>query len=67
MIAGIGAGVLLLIAGGLTGFLLYRKNANGSDSEEKEAKIKMKDEARDEAIRRLKIEQRIKDAKKSNK
>jgi hypothetical protein len=27
----------------------------------------MKDEARDEAIRRLKIEQRIKDAKKSNK
>ena len=67
MIAGIGAGILLLIAAGLTGFLIYRKNANGSDSDEKETKLKIKDEARDEAIRRLKIEQRLKDAKKSNK
>ena len=44
MIVGVSVGVLLLIAGGLTGFLLYRKNLNGSDSsEDKKEKIVKKE------------------------
>ena len=65
IVAGAGAGLLLLIVGIVTGVIVHRKNANGSNSEEKEAKLKIKDEAKDEAIKRLKIEQRLKDAKKN--
>ena len=65
IIACAAGGSLLLIGGIVTGVLVYRKNANGSNFEEKEAKLKLKDEAKDEAIKRLKIEQRLKDAKKN--
>jgi uncharacterized membrane protein YhiD involved in acid resistance len=59
MIVGVSVGVLLLIAGGLTGFLLYRKNLNGSDSsEDKKEKIVKKDKSED------KESQKEKDSKK---
>ena len=69
MIAGIGAGVLLLIAGALTGFLVYRKNANGSGSGSEKDKSKDKDskDKKDKSKEKDSKDKKDKDSKKDKK